>query len=149
MNVKKLFFTLILAALMLLCACAENAPVTDAHGTDPVSEAAGTRETDEAQFVGVFSYEEAEAYYGAMEGESIKWDGFVNTDPVTVATAEEAIARAEREIHPEAYVTRTVYHDPATSAWLVAFGMGPDVCGGSADVYLDSDGNTLLIVYGE
>ena len=146
---KKFLFALILAALILLSACAKDAPVTAAPETDPVSGTAGTKATAEALFVGEFSYEEAEAHYGAAEGEAIRRDGFVNVDPALVTTGEEAVERAGREVTAGRYVTHNVYRDPATGAWLVAFGMGPDVCGGSADVYLSSEGVTLLIVYGE
>ncbi len=148
---KKIRIALVLAAFLLCCACSASPESTATAGTEktqaPLS-AVTLPETGGIE-VGVFSFESAMAYYAAFDGEGIVREGFVNTEPVTVATAEEALARAEREIHPEAYETSDVYHDPETGAWLVSFGMGPDVCGGNADVYLDADGVTRLMFFGE
>ena len=121
-------FLLILA--LLLCACGSQEAGEDGTITD--------RDT--------FSYEEDLQLYG--NALSTRTSGFVNTNLVPVATKHQAAERARRECdtcYPELHVA----YDEETGMWRVLFYLGKKVLGGGESIYLDDNGITKLIVYGE
>ncbi len=73
--------------------------------------------------------------------------GFVNVDVCFIDSPEDAIARAKNECTVKHNVT-TVYYDTSTDMWMVLFSTEM-VLGGCQSVYMNSNGVTQLIVYGE
>ena len=79
----------------------------------------------------------------------VKYDGFVNTSVSGVRNADAAVERAANECTVEwndAQVCWDEYNEKGI--WMVTF-YQKDVLGGDQTVYLDENGVTLLIVYGE
>ena len=92
-----------------------------------------------------FSYAEDTAIY--VEGEpGVKTSGFVNTTETEI-TFENVAERAKNECTVE-YNSVTTYFDTDECVWKVHF-CTDGMVGGDQSVYLDCDGKTLLIVYGE
>lgn len=92
-----------------------------------------------------FSYAEDAAIY--LEGEpGVKTSGFVNTTETEI-TFENVAERAKGECTIE-YDSVTTYFDPDKCVWKVHF-YTDIMAGGGQSVYLDCDGKTILIVYGE
>ncbi|MBM6977097.1 hypothetical protein, partial [Intestinimonas butyriciproducens] len=92
-----------------------------------------------------FSYAEDMAIY--VEGEpGVKTSGFVNTTETEI-TFENVAECAKNECTVE-YDRITTYFDTDECVWKVHFGTDGMV-GGDQSVYLDCDGKTVLIVYGE
>ena len=92
-----------------------------------------------------FSYAEDTAIY--VEGEpGVKTSGFVNTTETEI-TFENVAECAKNECTVE-YDRITTYFDTDECVWKVHFGTDGMV-GGDQSVYLDCDGKTVLIVYGE
>ena len=92
-----------------------------------------------------FSYAEDTAIY--VEGEpGVKTSGFVNTTETEI-TFENVAERAKNECTVE-YDSVTTYFDTDECVWKVHF-CTDGMVGGDQSVYLDCDGKTLLIVYGE
>lgn len=73
--------------------------------------------------------------------------GFVNTSETKIGSMQDAIERAKAECTVY-YDSVWVSYDDTKDVWRVNFGC-EDVLGGGQSVYLDSNGMTLLIVYGE
>ena len=123
---RKLFcFILSLALILLFTGC--NQPKTNTE-------------------VSAFSYSEhAEIYEDGSPG--VKHSGFVNTNESKIASAEDALERAKKECTIE-WDTSHVSFDKELSVWMVSF-YTEGMLGGDQCVYLDSNGITLLIVYGE
>ena len=92
-----------------------------------------------------FSYAEDAAIYLECEP-GVKTSGFVNTTETEI-TFENVAERAKNECTVE-YNSVTTYFDTDECVWKVHFGTDGMV-GGDQSVYLDCDGKTLLIVYGE
>ena len=93
-----------------------------------------------------FSYSEhAEIYKDDSPG--VKHSGFVNTDESKTSSDEDALERAKKECTIE-WNTSRVSFDKALGIWMVSF-YTEGMLGGDQCVYLDSNGKTLLIVYGE
>ena len=93
-----------------------------------------------------FSYSEhAEIYKDDSLG--VKHSGFVNTDESKTSSAEDALERAKKECTIE-WNTSRVSFDKELGIWMVSF-YTEGMLGGDQCVYLDSNGKTLLIVYGE
>ena len=92
-----------------------------------------------------FSYAEDSAIY--FEGEpGVKTSGFVNTIKVDVDFNNVAdVAKNECTIK---WDSCTTYLDAAECIWKVVF-YNEGTVGGDQTVYLDYDGKTVLIVYGE
>lgn len=92
-----------------------------------------------------FSYTEDRAIYA--EGEpGVKTSNFKNTTKVDIDFNNAAkIAKNECTIQWDCC---TIYLDPAECIWKVVF-FTEGMLGGDQSVYLDSDGKTVLIVYGE
>ncbi len=96
--------------------------------------------------ISTFSYSEhAEIYKENSLG--VKHDGFINTNESKISTAEEALERAKKECTIE-WNTSQVSFDNELRVWMVTF-YTEGILGGDQCVYLDSNGKTLLIVYGE
>jgi hypothetical protein len=77
----------------------------------------------------------------------VKTEGFKNTSEQSVATTEEAAERAKNEC-TIGYDTITVLYDANEKTWSVTFSTA-GTPGGCQTVYLNGNGVTLLIVYGE
>ncbi len=73
--------------------------------------------------------------------------GFVNTEELPVEDAETAIQRAGEEC-TVTYDTVSAWYDSTADMWKVSFST-TGMAGGDQCVYLDGDGVTRLIVYGE
>ena len=106
----------------------------------------GCNQTKSNIEVSSFSYSEhAEIYKDNNPG--VKHDGFKNTNESKLSNAEDALERAKKECTIE-WDTSHVSFDKELSVWMVSF-YTEGMLGGDQCVYLDSNGITLLIVYGE
>lgn len=92
-----------------------------------------------------FSYAEESAIYTGSEP-GVKTSGFVNT-AVTAITFENVTEYAKNECTIE-YDSAAAYFDATECVWKVHF-YTSGMLGGDQTVYLDRDGKTILIVYGE
>lgn len=93
-----------------------------------------------------FSYANAVATY--TEGSpGVKHTGFKNTTEYPVSCGTQALERAKTECTIKYNDTR-VYYDAESNVWMVLF-YKRNTLGGCQSVYMDSDGKTLMIVYGE
>lgn len=97
--------------------------------------------------VGNFSYEEVLNYYKDTDEPGIKRSGFVNVEKTEVNNADQAAELAIKECKVE-YDTISVAFDAASTMYMVSFGK-TDNDGGNQDVYIDREGITQLIIYGE
>lgn len=93
-----------------------------------------------------FSYAEVQDTYGE-NAPGVLRDGFQNTSPLAVSSAEEAVQRAAAEC-TISYDSVTCRYDSEADMWDVSF-FTAGVLGGCQDVYLNGSGVTCLIVYGE
>ena len=92
-----------------------------------------------------FSYTEDKAIY--TEGKpGVKTSGFVNTTETEI-TFENVAEHAMNECTIE-YNSAIIYLDTAECVWKVNF-FNYGTVGGDQTVYMDYDGKTVLIVYGE
>jgi len=100
----------------------------------------------ESPVVKEFSYAEVLATY--KEGDpGVKTEGFANTTAFATPSAQDAQWRAESECTIE-YNACSVEFDEETNMWGVTF-YTEGTLGGCQTVYLDDQGVTHLIVYGE
>ena len=93
-----------------------------------------------------FSYEEVLQTWGKSDP-GVKTDGFQNTSEAVIATPQQVIERAQNECTIE-YDTTSLAYDNAADIWRVTFYTEGSV-GNSQDVYLNGNGLTALIIYGE
>lgn len=93
-----------------------------------------------------FSYESDIERYADDEA-GIVHDGFKNTSEVQINNAEDAVNRAKNECTIE-YDETIISYDDTTDVWSITFGK-TNVAGGCQTIYMDGNGVTLLIVYGE
>ena len=93
-----------------------------------------------------FSYTEVQDTY-EENAPGVPRDGFQNTSPLAVSSAEEAVQRATAECSIS-YDSVTCRYDSEADMWDVCF-FTSGVVGGCQDVYLNGSGVTCLIVYGE
>ena len=93
-----------------------------------------------------FSYEEVLQTWGKSDP-GVKTDGFQNTSEAVIATPQQVIERAQNECTIE-YNTTALAYDSAADIWRVTFYTEGSV-GNSQDVYLNGNGLTALIIYGE
>lgn len=92
-----------------------------------------------------FSYAEESAIY--VEGKpGVKASGFVNTSETEI-TIENVAEYAENECTIE-YDNVTTYFDPIECVWKVHFST-TGMLGGDQTIYMDRNGKTILVVYGE
>ena len=96
--------------------------------------------------VPAFSFAEDNAIYA--EGDpGVKTSGFVNTTKVDMDAANVVeVAKNECTVQWDSYA---VHFDTAEGIWRVVFYTEGMLLGGDQSVYLDRDGRTVLIVYGE
>ena len=93
-----------------------------------------------------FSYEEVLQMWGESDP-GVKTDGFQNTSEAVIATPQQVIERAQNECTIK-YDTTALAYDNAADIWRVTFYTEGSV-GNSQDVYLNGNGLTALIIYGE
>ncbi len=106
----------------------------------------GCNKSESAITVSTFSYyEHAEKYKENNPG--VKHDGFTNTNESKIVNAEDALGRAKKECTIE-WDAFQVSFDNESNVWMVLF-YTEGMLGGDQSIYLDSNGKTLLIVYGE
>ena len=92
-----------------------------------------------------FSYEEVKNRFG--EGTpGVKISGFRNVASTPIRNETDAVERAKTECTVE-YDTVRVRYDNAADVWEICFFANHP--GGGQDVYLNGEGVTQLIVYGE
>ena len=92
-----------------------------------------------------FSYAKDSAIY--VEGEpGVKVSGFVNTVETEI-TLENVVEHAKNECTIK-YDSVDVWFDPTECVWHILFHTQGQV-GGCQSIYMDDDGKTILIVYGE
>lgn len=95
---------------------------------------------------GTFSWEETQEQYKAQDA-GAKTEGFANITEMHIGNAREAIERAKNEVTIK-YNAVNVAFDADEVIWEILF-YTRDTLGGCQSVYLDQNGITRLIVYGE
>jgi len=95
---------------------------------------------------GIFSYAEVTAAFKTGDP-GVKSEGFVNTNQAPINRILDVKAQALRECTIE-YDTVTVNYDEAANACEITYSTA-NTLGNCQSVYMDGDGVTLLIVYGE
>ena len=139
---KILAFIFVLAFTLSFAGCNEQA--SGGCGTSP-------KNTENSlEGVADFSYEKEQAIYNENTP-GVKCNGFANTSKSTLVTDKDAIELAKNEVTIEWNTTR-VYFDSKASVWKVVFFTfteGTVTVGGDQSVYMDKNGKTILIVYGE
>ena len=93
-----------------------------------------------------FSYEETVSKYSG-DSPGVARDGFKNTSQVEIKDAEDAIERSKNEVTVD-YDSVMVSYDDSSDMWFVMY-YSENKVGGNQDIYLDSNGVTQMIVYGE
>lgn len=94
-----------------------------------------------------FDYETDAALY--TEGiPGVKTDGFAGTEPTKIENRQQALIRAQWE-HGETWVDSDVFYDAEAKVWKVNFYEDLETAGGGWTVWLDENGITLLVVFGE
>ncbi|MBR4062517.1 MAG: hypothetical protein IKK01_05570 [Clostridia bacterium] len=96
--------------------------------------------------IGGFAFDNVQKTYKPGDP-GVKTSGFKNTSKQTVTNSAEAAERAKNECTIE-YDTVTVLRDSWDYVWSVTFST-QGTLGGCQTVYLNDEGVTLLIVYGE
>lgn len=150
---KYIALVLALVCVLALFDCSKAGEEKEVPTTDNI-ESATTIETESSTELEIvephisipdFSYAEESAIYA--EGEpGVKTSGFTNTSETEI-TFENVAEHAKNECTIE-YDSVTTYLDTAECVWKVHF-YTYGTLGGDQTVYLDYDGKTVLIVYGE
>jgi hypothetical protein len=99
-----------------------------------------------------FSYEAHREMY-AGGGAGIRFDGFYNIERNLITSKDDAVALARNEVIVD-YTAISVFYDNESEMWMVLFwthsdSHGDPVSGGCQSVYMNHDGITTLIVFGE
>lgn len=120
---------LLIVFIFLLCGCSQ------------------TKQPDQSNQlnIGSFSYEDDFASYKDDSG--VIQSGFVNQEKAEVSNASQAIELAKKECTVD-YDTIHVDFDASTMIYRVSFSKTNSL-GGNEDVYINQEGITQLIVYGE
>ncbi len=106
----------------------------------------GCNQTESNIKVSSFSYSEhTEIYKENKHG--VKHEGFTNINEQKISNAEDALERAKNECTIE-WDAFQVSFDNKSNVWMISF-YTEGMLGGDQTVYLDSNGKTLLIIYGE
>lgn len=115
--------------LVLLCGCSQK------------------QQTDQANHltIGNFSYEEDFNYYKDDPG--LHQSGFVNTEKADISNPEQVIELANKECTVD-YDTVSIAFDATSTMYKVNFSK-KNYVGGDQSVYINQDGITQLIIYGE
>lgn len=77
----------------------------------------------------------------------VKTEGFVNTTENRIENADDALQLAEKECTID-YDTTSVSYDSSNDVWMILFST-ENTLGGCQTVYINGDGTTCLVVYGE
>ena len=135
---------LALALTLLPAGCGQDAVLPSTELSPTHAEAQDTAPPS-AEILS-FSYAEVQDTCGE-NAPGVLLDGFQNTSPLPIGSAEEAVQQAAAEC-TISYDSVTCRYDSAADMWDVCFftAGGP---GGCQDVYLSGSGVTCLIVYGE
>jgi len=123
---------LIVTAIILLCSCSND--------TQDIQSDVNINFN-----VGGFSYESDLSYY--EEGPGVKKSGFVNTEKSEISNTDKAVELAQKECTVK-YDSIGVDYDSQQKIYRISF-YKKDWVGGDQSVYIDQNGITLLIVYGE
>lgn len=144
---KYIAFLFALVCVLGLAGCHQPAKQQVDPHTQPLSPASEMDVEADAPPISIpdFSYAEESAIY-AESSPGIKASGFVNTSE-TKLTLENVAEHAKNECTVE-YDSVSTYLDAVECVWKVHF-YNSEMLGGDQTVYLDHDGKTLLIVYGE
>ena len=117
---------IVVVLLLLLCGCSQDD---------------NSRQIE----VGSFSYADDCVYYKGDPG--IKQSGFVNNEKIEITSAEQAIDIAEKECTVN-YDTVDVAIDAETEIYRISF-YKEGWLGGDQNIYINQDGITQMIIYGE
>lgn len=151
---KRGLLMLAVVPVLLVSACHPQGETTPASSNEPEKNVSA--HTSSGQTLASFSYQEDAAVYRAGDP-GVKTTGFVNTDPCPIKGQNAAAERARNEC-TIAYNATSESYDPHTEMWRIDFFTAAvvqdngdiwTVAGNCQSVYLNSDGVTQLIVYGE
>lgn len=106
----------------------------------------GCNQTKSNIEVSSFSYSEHSKIY-KDNNPGIKHDGFKNTNESQISNAVDALERAKKECTID-WDTYHISFDNESNVWMISF-YTEGMLGGDQVIYLDDNGKTLLIVYGE
>ena len=141
---KSALLGLALALTLLPAGCGQDAAAPSDELSPTHAEAQNT--APPSAEIPSFSYAEVQDTY-AENTPGVLRDGFQNTSPFAVSSAEEAVQRATAEC-TISYDSVTCRYDSEADMWDVCF-FTAGMAGGCQDVYLNGSGITCLIVYGE
>ena len=141
---KSALLGLALALTLLPTGCGQDAAVPSTELSPTHAEAQDT--APPSAEIPSFSYAEVQDTY-VENAPGVLQDGFQNTSPLAIDSAEEAAQRALAECTIP-YDSVTCRYDSEADMWNVCFSTA-GVVGGCQDVYLNGSGITCLIVYGE
>lgn len=141
---KSALLGLALALTLLPTGCGQDAAVPSTELSPTHAEAQDT--APPSAEISSFSYAEVQDTY-VENAPGVLQDGFQNTSPLAIDSAEEAAQRAAAECTIP-YDSVTCRYDSEADMWDVCFSTA-GVVGGCQDVYLNGSGVTCLIVYGE
>ena len=141
---KSALLGLALALTLLPTGCGQDAAVPSTELSPTHAEAQDT--APPSAEIPSFSYAEVQDTY-VENAPGVLQDGFQNTSPLAIDSAEEAAQRALAECTIP-YDSVTCRYDNEADMWDVCF-FTSGVVGGCQDVYLNGSGVTCLIVYGE
>lgn len=120
---------LLVVFLILLCGCSQKQQADQGNHLT----------------IGNFSYEEVFNYYKDDPG--LYQSGFVNTEKADISNPEQVIELANKECTVD-YDTVSIAFDATSMMYRVSF-YKMDWDGGNQEVYINQDGITQLIFYGE
>ena len=141
---KSALLGLALALTLLPAGCGQDAAVPSTELSPTHAEAQDT--APPSAEIPSFSYAEVQDTY-VENAPGVLQDGFQNTSPLAIDSAEEAAQRALAECTIP-YDSVTCRYDSEADMWDVCF-FTSGVVGGCQVVYLNGSGVTCLIVYGE
>ena len=141
---KSALLGLALALTLLPAGCGQDAAVPSTELSPTHAEAQDT--APPSAEIPSFSYAEVQDTY-VENAPGVLQDGFQNTSPLAIDSAEEAAQRALAECTIP-YDSVTCRYDSEADMWDGCF-FTSGVVGGCQDVYLNGSGVTCLIVYGE
>ncbi len=125
----KKFLCLLTAILCFLCSCSQENQPTQLNSE-------------------TFSYKEVSEYYDYYKNEpGIQTSDFVNNTKNKIKNTEQAVELAKKECTVE-YDTIKIDFDEKERIYRVVF-YKMDYLGGNQDIYINEDGITQLIVFGE
>lgn len=133
---KILSVIFLLTALSFIASGCANAPSVNNEETDAQNQAD----------VKEFSYNDVLNGIDAAD-DFVQTEHFKNYSPAPVTDSASAVENAAKECTVE-HTSAAVFYDEETNMWMVNF-YTIGMIGGSEEVYMNSNGETQLIVYGE